>query len=235
MSNSINRLLLKLKFSLLGKLKANYHPSFNLSHSQFGEDMLLRFLTKDITNGFYVDIGAHHPVYISNTYHFYCKGWRGINIDAAPGSMNIFKTLRPKDINLEACIAPQGSPETKFFIFEQPAFNTCNTDMAQKAISQGVKLVKEVKLPAISVSDIFDSYLPKDTSIDLMNIDIEGLDEQILMSNDWNRYQPKILVFEKHSVNIEDVPSLPIMKYLTQFGYELVAKLGPSLVLQKSI
>ncbi len=48
--------------------------------------------------GFYVDIGAHHPFRYSNTQFFYEKGWRGINIDATPGSMDRFKDFRPEDI-----------------------------------------------------------------------------------------------------------------------------------------
>jgi hypothetical protein len=72
--NILSSLILKLRFSVWAKLKANYYPSFNISHSQFGEDMLVRALTQHIKNGFYIEIGAHHPVYISNTYHFYCKG-----------------------------------------------------------------------------------------------------------------------------------------------------------------
>lgn len=51
--------------------------------------------------GFYVDVGAHHPMRFSNTYFFYRMGWSGINIDAMPGSMKEFKKYRRRDINLE--------------------------------------------------------------------------------------------------------------------------------------
>ncbi|WP_335164743.1 FkbM family methyltransferase [Nostoc sp.] len=218
------------------KLKANFYPSFNISHSQFGEDMLVRALTRDIKNGFYIEIGAHHPVYISNTYHFYCKGWKGINIDAIPGSMDIFNILRPRDINLEACIVPlNNSNKIKFFMFEQSAFNTCDPDMAQQALSKGNKFLKEVMLPGFTITEILDSYLPKQTKIDFMSIDVEGLDEQILMSNDWERYQPKIIIFEKHLTKEQEFTKIPIIEYLASFGYELVGKLGFSLILMREI
>lgn len=232
--NLLQSLILKFRFFVWGKLKANFYPSFNISHSQFGEDMLVRALTKDIKNGFYIEIGAHHPVYISNTYHFYSKGWRGINIDAIPGSMDIFNILRTRDINLEVCIVPgSSSKKIKFFMFEQSAFNTCDLDMAKQALSKGNKLFKEVMLPGFTITEILDSYLPKETKIDFMSIDVEGLDEEILMSNDWERYQPKIIIFEKHLTNEQEFNKVPIINYLGQFGYELVGKLGFSLILMR--
>ncbi len=231
--NICEKLKLKLRFSILAKLRANFYSTFNLSHFQFGEDMLLRGLTQDIDQGFYVEIGAHHSVYISNTYHFYCRGWRGINIDAIPGSMESFKVLKPRDINLEACITPSENSETKFFTFEQSAFNTCDSVMAKQAISQGAKLAKKITLPTTTITKILDTYLSKETQIDFMSIDIEGLDEQILMSNNWNRYKPTILLFEKHFVKLTEIEQLLIMEYIANFGYELVAKYAPSLILKK--
>jgi hypothetical protein len=150
--------------------------------------------------------------------------------------MDIFNILRPRDINLEACIVPlSDSNKTRFFMFEQSAFNTCDPDMAQQSLSQGNKLLKEVMLPGFTITEILDSYLPKETQIDFMSIDVEGLDEQILMSNHWVRYQPKILIFEKHLTNEQEFNKLPIIEYLAQFGYQLVAKLGFSLIFKKEV
>src|SRR6476646_5268501 len=66
------------------------------SYSQEGEDRVLASLLfkirggKEVTDGFYVDVGAHHPFKYSNTCFFYARGWQGINIDAWPGSMAAF-------------------------------------------------------------------------------------------------------------------------------------------------
>jgi len=65
------------------------------SYSQEGEDMILRRIFEDNETGFYVDVGAHHPARFSNTNYFYKRGWRGLNIDAMPGSMSKFKKYRP--------------------------------------------------------------------------------------------------------------------------------------------
>ena len=58
----------------------NKDPKFlpNKCFSQNGEDLILNRLFENKTNGFFVDIGAHHPVRFSNTYLFYLNGWSGI-------------------------------------------------------------------------------------------------------------------------------------------------------------
>ena len=229
----VKQLILKFKFLIWAKLKANFYPSFNMSHSQFGEDMVIRSLIDIDQKGFYVDIGAHHPILLSNMYHFYCKGWRGINIDASPGSMEEFRVLRPNDINLELCISSIKDSEVTFYMFDNSPFNTFNPEMAEQAIFSGVKLLDKKVLQTTTITDCLDSYLPKGTEIDFMNIDIEGIDELILMSNDWKRYQPKVIVFEKHGTNIQEIERVPIMQHLAKFGYKLVAKCGPSFIVKR--
>ena len=72
----------------------------NLCYSQNGEDLILNRFLENKEKGFFIDVGAHHPIRFSNTYLFYKKGWSGINIDAMPGSMTKFNKIRPKDINI---------------------------------------------------------------------------------------------------------------------------------------
>lgn len=231
--NIVKKSLLKLKFLVWARLKANLYPSFYHSHSQFGEDMVVRFLTNDIKKGFYVDIGAHHPVYYSNTHHFYCKGWQGINIDGTPGTMDIFNVLRSRDINLELLLSPENKEESvEFYMFEQPALNTFDKEMVDKALASGTRLIKKKTMKTKTLVEVLDSYLPKGTNIDLMSIDVEGLDEAILMSNDWEAYKPKILIFEKHDIPIGEIENLEIINYLSNRGYQIVAKCGPSIIMK---
>jgi len=84
----------------LKKLKRKYLDNYSIKiYSQDGEDIILKEFFSGKEKGFYVDIGAHHPLRLSNTYLFYKKGWSGINIDAMPGSMKIFNKKRRRDIN----------------------------------------------------------------------------------------------------------------------------------------
>ncbi len=90
---------LRLRFQWWAPLRLNRHSSLYSSHSQFGEALVVRPLLDEGSPGFYVEAGARHPVYCSNTCHFYRRGWRGINIEAFPGALESFQVLRPRDIN----------------------------------------------------------------------------------------------------------------------------------------
>src|ERR1041385_1053171 len=92
------------------------------SYSQEGEDMILKRIFDEKKNGFYVDVGAYHPKRFSNTYYFYKKGWRGINIDAMPGSRKAFRRQRPRDINVESPISDKHETLT-YYAFDEPAIN----------------------------------------------------------------------------------------------------------------
>lgn len=225
-------LIFRLKFQLWARLKANY-PSYYSSHSQFGEDMVARHFLGDTATGFYVDIGAHHPVSYSNTYHFYGKGWRGINVDATPGSMAAFKVLRPRDINLELCLSDAEDAEIDFFIFDQGAYNTFSSDMARQVLEGGqVRLREKKTLRTTTLMRILERHVPKNTAIDLMSIDVEGLDETILRSNDWQRYKPRVLIYEDHETPLDQLTQSSLFQFLAPHGYEAVGKCGPSIILQ---
>lgn len=88
---------------------ASWHwtPWEQKCYSQEGEDQILRRMFEKKNTGFFVDVGAHHPIRFSNTYFFYRKGWSGVNIDATPGSMVSFDKLRARDTNIECGIDEQ--------------------------------------------------------------------------------------------------------------------------------
>ena len=100
-------------------------------YSQEGEDILLRRIFEDQTTGFYVDIGAHHPKRFSNTCYFYELGWQGINIDALPGSMKVFKKFRPRDTNLEIAISEKEQNLT-YYMFNEPALNGFSKSISER-------------------------------------------------------------------------------------------------------
>jgi hypothetical protein len=200
-------------------------------YSQEGEDMILRRALKKRKHGFYVDVGAHHPFRFSNTYMLYKKGWRGINIDAMPGSMRLFDRYRPRDINLETAVAE--TPGNRiFYLFADPAVNTCDEQQAQESLRQGVPLVEKKQLRSRRLEDILDQHLPAATPIDVMSVDVEGLDLQVLKSNDWTRYRPRLLLVERLDLPFPDLLEDELYLYLKEQQYELYARTVNTLFFQ---
>ena len=83
------------------------------SYSQEGEDMVLERIFAGKKGGFYVDVGAHHPRRFSNTYFFYRKGWKGINIEPNPEAIHAFQSDRKRDTNLQCGISDRPGARRK--------------------------------------------------------------------------------------------------------------------------
>lgn len=131
------------------------------SYSQEGEDMILRRLFENQTTGFYIDVGAHHPKRFSNTYYFYKKGWKGINIDAMPGSMKIFNKIRQRDINIEKAVSDKKQILT-YYVFNEPALNGFSKELSEKRNNKNNYYIeKTIDIETYTLEEILDQYLPK--------------------------------------------------------------------------
>lgn len=164
-------------------LKQNYMYT---SFAQVGEDKILeRYFSEKKEPGFFVDIGANHPYIYSNTYKFYLQGWRGINLDATPGTKKLFDALRPEDTTIETGISLVPS-EMDFYTFENSVFNTLDKQTAEEHCRFFSINIKDVfKIKTTTLASLLDTYLPPSQKIDFMTIDVEGLDMEVLQSNNW--------------------------------------------------
>ena len=200
------------------------NPFYFKSYSQEGEDIILERIFNQKKEGFYVDVGAHHPKRFSNTYHFYKRGWRGINIEARPGSKKIFDRHRSRDINLEIAVSSEGKTLT-YYMFNDPALNGFSEDIIKS--SEGLrdyKLINKMELSTQTLRQILEKYLDENELIDFLNIDVEGLDYDVLISNDWNKFRPSIILVEESNFDIDNVNQSKIYKFLLIKGYNLIAK-----------
>jgi FkbM family methyltransferase len=194
---------------------------FRHCFSQEGEDMILASFFEGKKNGFYVDVGAHHPKRFSNTYHFYIRGWRGINIDATPGSMKAFRRTRPEDINVEAAVSDRDQ-SLEFHLFNEPALNTFDPKMAAERDGfLSFKLLRKVSVPTTTLKALLEEHLPSGKQIDFMSIDVEGLDLPVLQSNDWEKFCPTVILAEDTAAKSWSlIGNSPITEYLREWGYE---------------
>lgn len=76
----------------------------------------------------------------------------------------------------------------------------------------------------VTLSGILNKHLPKGQLIDFMSIDVEGLDYDVLQSNDWSRFRPEIILVEIPDNSLEDLLSHEITKFLHLQGYVITSK-----------
>lgn len=208
------------------------HNKYKLiSYSFEGEDLILNRIFGNQTDGFYVDVGAHHPIRFSNTYFFYQRGWKGINLDAMPGSMKPFKRIRPRDINLEIPISTSAI-EMDYFVFNEPALNGFSKEIStERNNSKNEYFIKGViKLKSARLEEILEKYLPQNQKIDFFSIDVEGYDLEVLKSNNWSKFRPNYIVIEILENDTTKLLQNETHIYLQQNGYVFYAKSSNSCI-----
>lgn len=190
-----------------------------IHYAQFGEDIILNeLLKKEKTDGFYVDVGCYHPKKFSNTYALYKKGWRGINIDLEDDKIHAFRMARPRDHNVLCAVSDKREQVTLFRYGGYGLGTTISDDYAARTTDA---LLEKTTVETRSLNEIINESPYKGRQIDVLSIDVEGMDFKVLNSLDFNVYQPKIIVIEDHHRRIEDILETETYKLLTQHGYVL--------------
>jgi FkbM family methyltransferase len=215
------------------------HPDFKPLHSysQDGEDMLLRPLlladTPDYDNyqGFYIDIGAHHPFRYSNTMHFYEQSWRGINIEPTPAAIELFNQYRDRDINLNIGIGGERGKKT-LYQYSDSSFNSFEQHTPE-GNGADYEVVGTVEVEIYTLAQTLEQYLPANTAIDFMSIDVAGLDLALLNSNDWDKYRPRFVLVEDVDSNFSKLDASEVYRFLADHNYEIAAKTLRTLIFKQ--
>ncbi len=170
----------------------NGHPDQRFgptSFSQSGEDIFFLSLLKSFgikpNEVTYLDLGAHHPEHISNTKLMYNLGAHGINVEANPILINEFIAHRPNDINIEACVtADQDCTQRKFYMVGQNSGrNTFSKAVADELVEMGYRIERVIGVNSLRLDTIVQTYA-KGVFPYFLNVDLEGLDYEVLASSE---------------------------------------------------
>lgn len=203
------------------------NPGTMIHFSQFGEDAIVESMMGAFKlqgrPGFYVDVGAHHPVDMSNTRLLHLKGWRGVNIDANPAAVALFDQHRPKDRNVHAAVSDEETV-VEFDIYELNALSTADPKTKAENLRSGrSRVVKQIHLRTRTLASILNETVPEGQRIDLMSVDAEGFDLRVLRSNDWSRFAPHMLLVEDPAMSLIEKPDSAIFRFLKPLGYRLAS------------
>ena len=211
----------KIWWKVLRKADSSYHFS-KVSWAQQGEDLIIEYIFKwflHCEKPSWLDIGAHHPFYLSNTWQFYQKGCRGVNVEPDPGLINAFLRNRKEDININAGVGREKGT-FDFFLMSSPTLNTFSKTEAEALIEKhnNEVFIKEVKpINVIPVNTILEKhFLNRDNYF--ISIDVEGMDFEILQSIDFIRFKPLVICIETNGKD-----EVLVINYLKEKGYLLYA------------
>tara|TARA_B110000046_G_scaffold85032_1_gene93112 strand:+ start:492 stop:1196 length:705 start_codon:yes stop_codon:yes gene_type:complete len=195
------------------------------SYSIFQEDLFIKKYFKNKQKGFFIDVGAYHPLDGNNTQLLYKKGWKGINFDINYYSIKMFEFLRKRDINIYSGISKKKNKLTMFYRKEINMLNTLDEKIAKIHFKNGYK---KRYIQVNTLNFFISKYFKKPKKIDFMNIDVEGAELDVLKSLNFKRYKPQLICIEIHNIkkmydtNYNYLKTNSIYKYLVNKKYNIV-------------
>jgi FkbM family methyltransferase len=194
-------------------------PPF-VSFAQNGEDVVLaRALQPDRTTGFWIDVGAGDPRVDSVTAAFADRGWHGVNIEPLGPEFERLVADRPRDVNLRVAL---GAAPGVGKLFEGPVENrgssTMRAEVAARYVESGqVFTPREVRV--MTLAQVVADHAPE--TVDLLKVDVEGLEAEVLAGADWSRFRPRVVVVEATVPNSSEPSHEAWEPMLLELGYQL--------------
>lgn len=118
-----------------------------------------------------------------------------------------------------------------YYSFNEPALNGFTPILETKYNDHPLyHLIEKIPVPVRSLESLLDEYLPQNTAIDILSVDVEGLDLEVLRSNNWQKYHPKVVLAECWESDLESIYKDEIYLFLVSKGYKLFAKTTNTLI-----
>ena len=162
------------------------------SFAQNFEDVILKRAFKETKTGFYIDVGAHHPITDSVTKTFYESGWRGINIEPVEHWYKLLCIDRPEDINLKLAVSCKNSM-IDFFEVPDSGLSTSSFDNAEKIKKAGFNYTKTT-VQAKTLTAICTEH--QISEVHFLKIDVEGGERNVLKGTNFSLIRPWIILIE---------------------------------------
>ena len=226
-SDDVTTIELAHKIELLQmSCQQNQFQLFNKkTYSQAGEDAILMYACAMLGIPFedcnYLDLGANQPVEMSNTYFFYERGARGVLLEANPLLIPELKKQRSGDTVLNQAVTDKSGETVTFHILNLDGLSKIGDISDILEANPDAKLEKSIEIKTICYNDIIETYFNKKAPV-ILNLDIEGLEMQILQSMNLNVYRPLFMIIEMipySKVLTAGVKNQELLKYLNAQNY----------------
>lgn len=177
----------------------------NYSEESYGIDALDRIIIDAIPSkpGFFIEIGAYDGVTQSNSVLLEARGWRGLLIEANPGSYARAVRARPKAfVEHAACVGFEFEPKwttiTDVGLMSMTSESLMDSATRAEWLKRGEGFSKrarqEIDVPTTTISALLDKHAVE--RVDLLLLDVEGAEIEVLKGIDFERHAPIHIVAE---------------------------------------
>ncbi len=169
-------------------------PAPTISYAQRYEDLHLLRCFGERTSGFYIDIGAGHPVYDNVSFAFYLRGWSGITVEPNPWLAQLSAAVRPRDKRIQSLVGASAGEATYYLVEDFHGLSTTIASHAQAAQAELGKAAQTMTMPVTTLRALCEQHAP--AAIDFLKVDVEGAEPDVLAGGDWQRFRPKVVIVE---------------------------------------
>src|SRR6266852_5144470 len=161
-----------------------------ISYAQRYEDLHLDRCFGERTSGFYIDIGAGHPVYDNVSFAFYLRGWRGITVEPNPHLSRLARAVRPRDSHHQAVVSAAVGTARFYLVRDFHGLSTTIAGNADAALAQFGKASQEIEVPATTLRALCEQHAPG--AIDFLKVDVEGAEAlaPYTLAPAWETFEP---------------------------------------------
>ena len=85
------------------------------------------------------------------------------------------------------------------------------------------------------LDDVISSTHWDGRAIDLLSIDVEGLDLEVLKSLNFDCYKPKLVAVETNAITLDNVLVSEVYQFLTNQGYVMIAWCGLTIIMTNEV
>ena len=171
---------------------------YTISYAQNKEDIIIDAFFKGKKNGYYVDVGANHPVIDSVTKYFYLRGWRGLDIEPNPKYTDLLKADRPEDVIVTKAVSSKISYEVLRSYRGAEGLSTLSSEVKNEDNAVYIPFKQDyddIKVETDTLASILEEH-GFNRVIDFLKVDVEGSEHEVLTSNDWKKYRPELICIE---------------------------------------
>jgi FkbM family methyltransferase len=182
--------------------------------SQQEEEALVRAFFGGAAAGFFVEVGANHPIKRSQSFHLERAGWTGVLIEPQPDLAAFLVTERKAKVFAVACTSPKEAGNTLPFHVAGP-LSSLNADR----MAPGAKADYVIMVPTRTLDDVLEEA-DAPQSFELLSIDVEGHEIEVMRGFDFAHWKPRLIMLEDHVENLKK------HRVLEQNGYSLIRRVG---------
>jgi FkbM family methyltransferase len=163
-------------------------------------------------SGYFVEVGANHPTFASQTWHLEQLGWRGLLVEPQPDLAENLRRQRSARVFAVACSSPANAGQRMTFHVAGAL-----SSLERERMAPGAELQRVIEVPVRTLDDIL-AEVQAPVPLDLLSLDVEGHELKVLEGFTFARWRPRLVLLEDH------VGDLDKHRFVTAAGYKLIRR-----------